>query len=147
MYQIALSKNILGNGIIPKLIKKNGRPQCGIYTLGQLSKLYILIWLGETNKIVVKRGYYFFSLIPFDDKVVSFPNPEAFPFLSDLKSTGHHDTFGKLKITITDHNLKWDDTSRQERESFWITSSCHRTSGLHYSTDWSSFNPFNAGHL
>ena len=37
-----------------------------------------------------------------------------------LRSTGHHDSFGKLKVTITDHNPKWDDKSRQERESFWI---------------------------
>jgi hypothetical protein len=36
-------------------------PQCGIYTLGQLSKLFVLIRLEETNKIGVKRGYYFFS--------------------------------------------------------------------------------------
>jgi hypothetical protein len=26
----------------------------------------------------------------------------------------------KLKVTIIDHNPKWDDKSRQERESFWI---------------------------
>jgi hypothetical protein len=37
-----------------------------------------------------------------------------------LRSTGHHDSFGKLKVTIIDHNPKWDDKSRQERESFWI---------------------------
>jgi hypothetical protein len=35
-------------------------------------------------------------------------------------TTGHHDSFGKLKVTIIDHNPKWDDKSRQERESFWI---------------------------
>jgi hypothetical protein len=29
--------------------------------------------------------------------------------------------FTKLfKVTIIDHNPKWDDKSRQERESFWI---------------------------
>jgi hypothetical protein len=28
--------------------------------------------------------------------------------------------FVKLKVTIIDHNPKWDDKSRQERESFWI---------------------------
>jgi hypothetical protein len=32
--------------------------------------------------------------------------------------TGHHDSFGKRKVTITDHNSKWDDKSWQERESF-----------------------------
>ena len=37
-----------------------------------------------------------------------------------LRSTGHHDSFGKLKVTIIDHNAKRDDKSRQERESFWI---------------------------
>jgi hypothetical protein len=37
-----------------------------------------------------------------------------------LRSTCHHDSFGKLKATIIDHNAKWDDKSRQERESFWI---------------------------
>jgi hypothetical protein len=36
------------------------------------------------------------------------------------RSTGHHDSFGKLKVTIIDHNPKWDDKSKQERESFWI---------------------------
>jgi hypothetical protein len=29
-------------------------------------------------------------------------------------------SFGKLKVTIIDHNPKWDDKSRQEKESFWI---------------------------
>jgi hypothetical protein len=29
-------------------------------------------------------------------------------------------TMGKLKVTIIDHNPKWDDKNRQERESFWI---------------------------
>jgi hypothetical protein len=32
----------------------------------------------------------------------------------------YHDSFGKLKVIIIDHNPKWDDKSRQERESFWI---------------------------
>ena len=42
------------------------------------------------------------------------------PLSRHLRSTGHHDSFGKLKVTIIDHNPKWDDESRQERESFWI---------------------------
>ena len=42
------------------------------------------------------------------------------PLSGHLRSTGHHDSFGKLKVTIIDHNPKWDDKSRQERESFWI---------------------------
>jgi hypothetical protein len=42
------------------------------------------------------------------------------PFGRHLRSTGHHDSFGKLKVIIIDHNPKWDDKSRQERESFWI---------------------------
>ena len=37
-----------------------------------------------------------------------------------LRSTGHHDSFGKLKVSIIDHNPKWDDKSRRERESCWI---------------------------
>ena len=28
-----------------------------------------------------------------------------------LRLTGHHDSFGKRKVTITDHNSKWDDKS------------------------------------
>jgi tripartite motif-containing protein 2/3 len=40
------------------------------------------------------------------------------PLSRHLRSTGHHDYFGKLKVTIIDHNPKWDDKSRQERESF-----------------------------
>jgi hypothetical protein len=43
-------KNIFENGTIPKLIQKTGPPQCEIYTLGQLSTLYVLIRLEETNK-------------------------------------------------------------------------------------------------
>ena len=42
------------------------------------------------------------------------------PLSRHLRSTGHHDSFGKLKVTIIDHNPKWDDKSIQERESFWI---------------------------
>ena len=42
------------------------------------------------------------------------------PLSRHLSSTGHHDSFGKLKVTIIYHNPKWDDKSRQERESFWI---------------------------
>jgi hypothetical protein len=30
------------------------------------------------------------------------------------------DSFGKLKVTIINHNPRWDDKSREERESFWI---------------------------
>ena len=65
-------KNIFENNMISKLIKKTGPLQCGIYNLGQLSKQYVLIRLGRPTKIGVKRGYYFFSLIPFGDKVLSF---------------------------------------------------------------------------
>ena len=42
------------------------------------------------------------------------------PLSRHLRSTGHHESFGKLKVTIIDHNPKWDDKSIQERESFWI---------------------------
>jgi hypothetical protein len=42
------------------------------------------------------------------------------PLSRHLRSTDHHDSFGKLKVTIIDHDPKWDDKSRQERESFWI---------------------------
>jgi hypothetical protein len=34
--------------------------------------------------------------------------------------TSHHDSFGKLKVTIIAHNPKRDDQCRQERENFWI---------------------------
>jgi hypothetical protein len=44
----------------------------------------------------------------------------VFALSRHLRSTGHHDSFGKLKATIIDHNPKWDDKSRQKRESFWI---------------------------
>jgi hypothetical protein len=37
-----------------------------------------------------------------------------------IQKTGHHHSFDKLNVTIIDHNPKWDDKSRQERESFWI---------------------------
>ena len=42
------------------------------------------------------------------------------PLTRHLRSTGHHDSFGKLKVTIIDHNPKWDDKSRQESESVWV---------------------------
>jgi hypothetical protein len=45
------------------------------------------------------------------------PDPPRSRF---LRLTGHHDSFGKLKVTIIDHSLNWDDKSREERESFWI---------------------------
>jgi hypothetical protein len=37
-----------------------------------------------------------------------------------LRSTNHHNDFDKLKVTIIEHNLNWDDKIRHERESFWI---------------------------
>ena len=42
------------------------------------------------------------------------------PLSRHLRSMGRHDSFGKLKVTIIDHNLKWDDKNRHKRESFWI---------------------------
>ena len=42
------------------------------------------------------------------------------PLTRHLRSTGHHDSFGKLKVTIIDHSPKWDDKSRQESESVWV---------------------------
>jgi hypothetical protein len=41
------------------------------------------------------------------------------PFSRHPRSTDHHDSFCKLKVTIINHNPKWDDKSRQERKSFW----------------------------
>ena len=37
-----------------------------------------------------------------------------------LRSTGHHDSFGKLMVAIINNNPRWDVKSRKERESFWI---------------------------
>ena len=31
------------------------------------------------------------------------------PLSIHLRSTNHHDSFGKLKVTIMDHNPKWDE--------------------------------------
>ena len=42
------------------------------------------------------------------------------PLSRHLRSTSHHDSVGKLKVTIIDHNPKWDDEIIQEKESFWI---------------------------
>jgi hypothetical protein len=42
------------------------------------------------------------------------------PLSRHLRSTSNHDSFGKLKVAIIDHNPKWDDKSIQEMESFWI---------------------------
>ena len=56
MYQIALSKIFLKTVWYPNSCK-NGPPECGIYALGQLSKMFVLIRLKKTNKKGVKRGY------------------------------------------------------------------------------------------
>jgi hypothetical protein len=45
---------------------------------------------------------------------------EFFSCMRAARSTGHRDSFGKLKVSIIDHDPKWDDKSIQERESFWI---------------------------
>ena len=93
MYQIALSKYSVENGIIPKLIKKNGPPQCGIYTLGQQSKLYVLIRLEETNNnrsqeriLLFLIDHYFFSLITVFNNILTvlfdtFTNNVSFLYL------------------------------------------------------------------
>ena len=75
-------KNIFENGMIPKLIKKNGPPQCGIYTLGQLSKLYVLIRLEETNTNRSQERILLFLIDSIRWYGLKFSNPEAFPFLS-----------------------------------------------------------------
>ena len=43
-------KNIFENGIDAQTHSINGPPHCGIYTLGQLSRLCVIILLEETNK-------------------------------------------------------------------------------------------------
>ena len=68
MYQKELSKilfvkNIFENGMIPKLNHNNGPPKCGIYTMGRLSKLHVLIGLEETNK---NRSQIIFLTVLFD---------------------------------------------------------------------------------
>ena len=75
-------KNIFENGMITKLIQKNGPPQCGIYTLGQLRKLYAIIRLGETNKNRSQERILIFLIDSIRCKGIKFSNPEAFPFKS-----------------------------------------------------------------
>ena len=58
--------------MIPKPLQTNGPPQCGIYTMSQLSKLYVLMQLEETNKNKSQERILLFSLIPFGDKVLRF---------------------------------------------------------------------------
>jgi hypothetical protein len=50
-------KNIFENGMIPKLIQKTGPPQCGIYTLGKLSTLYVLIRLENCTVTILVRHF------------------------------------------------------------------------------------------
>jgi hypothetical protein len=75
------------------------------------SKNNIYIYIGETKQQLSKRlnGH----------RSDANCKPDL-PFSRHLRSTGHHDSFGKLQVTIIDHNPMWDDKSRQERESFWI---------------------------
>ena len=63
-------KNIFENGMIPKLIQKNGPPVWNIY-FGPIEQTVCPNTTGGDKKIGVKRGYYFFSLIPFGDKVLN----------------------------------------------------------------------------
>lgn len=67
MHQIELSKilfvkNIFENGMIPKLNHNNGPPKCGIYTMGRLSKLHVLIGLGGTNTNRSQERILFFLI-------------------------------------------------------------------------------------
>ena len=78
MYQIALSRIFLKPVWYPNSLKKNGPPQCRIYTLGQLSKLYVLIRLEETNK---KESREDITFSHWFHSVIRFSNQEAFPFL------------------------------------------------------------------
>jgi hypothetical protein len=71
-WEIVKSKNIFENGMIPKLIKKNGPPQCGIYTLDQLSKMFVLIRLKETNKNRSQERTFFITLLCVINLFVGF---------------------------------------------------------------------------
>jgi hypothetical protein len=37
-----------------------------------------------------------------------------------LRSTGHHDNFDEMKVTIIENDPIWSDKERRKRESFWI---------------------------
>ena len=69
----SIGKIILENGT--KIHSINGPPQCGLYTLGQLSKLYVLIRLEETNK---NKSQEILSLILFGDNLFFNPFPACF---------------------------------------------------------------------
>ena len=75
-------KNILERVWYPNSLKENDSPQCGIYTLGQLSKLYVLIRLVETYKNRSQERILLFLIDSIRWKGLNISNPEAFPFLS-----------------------------------------------------------------
>jgi hypothetical protein len=37
-----------------------------------------------------------------------------------FRSTGHHNNFDELKVTIIEHDPDWDNKTRRKKESFWI---------------------------
>ena len=76
MYQITLSKISLKTVWYPNSLKKNGPPQCGIYTLGQLSKLYVLIRLKETNTNKSQERILLFLIDSIRWYGLKFSNPE-----------------------------------------------------------------------
>ena len=45
----------------------------------------------------------------------------TFPLCRHLNSTGHHTNFDELKVTIIEHDPNWEDTTREDREHFWIS--------------------------
>ena len=73
--------------------------------------MYDLQYIGETKQQLSKR------LNGHRSDASCKPD---FPLSRHLRSTGHHDSFAKLKVTIIDHNPKLDDKSREEMGSFWI---------------------------
>jgi len=70
-----------------------------------------LQYIGETKQLLSKRlnGH----------RNDAHCKPDI-PLSRHLRSTGHHHSFDKLKVTIIVHNPTWDDKSREERESFGI---------------------------
>ena len=81
MYQIALSKIFLKTVWYPNSLKKTAQ-QCGIYTLGKLSKLYVLIRLEETNTNRSEERILLFLIDSIRWYGLKFSNLEAFPFMS-----------------------------------------------------------------
>ena len=115
MYQTVLSKIFLKTVWYP-----NSSKQCGIYTMGQLSKLYVIIRLGETNTNRNQDSILRFLIVSFGDKILSFLIQElslSFPFIIPL---GVMVNYGDLQLAERIMVVRWSEMSAEWKVKFAV---------------------------